>query len=242
MAQDDAQRINDFAVDDLHNRLIVLARRAGGSAYLTSYSLVDGSKEHEAVLSAPNAGKMSLAVARRADQAGIAIDSGGRGEKAEVYTCSIESSLTCSNVTRVDLAEQIGFLGRQVLVATSAFADNKKECLLTIDPVARSVKREYCSPSTGVHYAVGVVDQKYVVAFTGMSKRIWFSEEDKTVMNSFSVWREEDFQVAAVAKDSADYGAFQNALEIVASNTEMFFVAYERVSNSLTLYSIVDTN
>jgi hypothetical protein len=127
MAQRDTQHINDFAVDDLHNRLIVLARKRG-FAYLTFYSLVDRSKEWQSVLSAPNAGEMSLAVAPRADQVGIAIDCGGRGEKAQVYTCSIESSLTCSSVTLVDSVSQISFLGRQVLVAVSTFTDNKKEC------------------------------------------------------------------------------------------------------------------
>jgi hypothetical protein len=128
-----------------------------------------------------------------------------------------------------------------MLVAISTFADNKKDCVLTVDPTTRLVSREYCSP-IGVHYAVGVVNKRYVVAFTGVGKRNWFSEENKSVASSFSAWRAEISQVAAVAKDAADYGAFQNEIRIVASSTEPLFIAYQRVSNMLCLYSIADTN
>jgi hypothetical protein len=87
---------------------------------------------------------------------------------------------------------------------------------------------------------VGVVDKRYVVGFTGVSKRGWFSEENKSVASSFSVWRAEISQVAAIAKDPTDYGAFQNEIRLVASSTEPFFIAYQRVSNVLCLYSITD--
>jgi hypothetical protein len=129
-----------------------------------------------------------------------------------------------------------------MLIATSTFADNKKDCVLSIDRVTRSVSREYCSPSTGVHYAVGVADKRFVMAFTGVSKRGWFSEENKSVAASFSIWRAENSQVAAIAKDPTDYGAFQDEIRIVGSSTEPLFLAYQRVSNMLYLYSSTDPN
>ncbi len=243
MAQGDDQYINDFAVDDLRSRLLVLAARRDGSIRITAYSLLNGDKQQEAVLPAANAKRMSLAFAPKTGQIGIAVEVGSRsGGKADIYACSVESNLACTRVTQIDAVSQITFLGRQMLVATSTFADNKKDCVLTVDPTTRSVTREYCSPSTGVHYAVGVVDKRYVVAFTGISKRTWFGEENKSVTSSFSVWRAETSQVAAVAKDPSDYGAFQNEMRVVASNTEPLFIAYQRVSNVLCLYSIVDHN
>ena len=81
-----------------------------------------------------------------------------------------------------------------------------------------------------------------MVAFTGISKRKWFSEENKSVAASFSVWRAETRQVAAVAKDPTDYGAFQDEIRIVGSSKEPLFMAYQRVSNMLCLYSITDSN
>lgn len=243
MAQGNDQYINDFAVDDLRGRIFVLASGRNGSIRLTAYSLMTGEKEQESVLPATNAKRMSLAFAPKTGQIGIAVEVGSRaGGKADIYACSTQSNLACINVAQIDSVSQISFLGRQMLVATSTFADNKKDCVLTVDPVTRSVSREYCSPSTGVHYAVGVVDKRYVVAFTGVSKRTWFGEENKSVSSSFSVWRAETPQVAAVAKDPIDYGAFQNELRVVASDTEPLFIAYQRVSNVLCLYSITENH
>ncbi len=243
MAQVGDQYINDFAVDDLRGRLLVLASRRDGSIRLTAYSLLNGDKQQETVLPTTIATGMSFAFAPKTGQIGIAINiSVGSRNKADIYTCATDETLKCANVTQIDAVSQISFMGSQMLVATSTFADNKKECILTVDPTARSVSREYCSPSTGVHYAVGVVKERYVVAFTGISKRKWFSEENKSVAASFSVWRAETRQVAAVAKDPTDYGAFQDEIRIVGSSTEPLFIAYQRVSNMLCLYSIIDSN
>jgi hypothetical protein len=243
MAQVDDQHINDFAVDDLRGRLLVLASAKDGAIHLIAYSLRNGDKQQESVLPTRNAKRMSLAFAPKYGQIGVAVEVGSSsGGKADIYTCSAESKLACTHVAQIDAVSQLSFWGRQMLVATSTFADNKKDCVLTVDPITRSVTREYCSPSTGVHYAVGAVNERYVAAFTGVSKRTWFGEENKSVTSSFSVWRAETSQVAAVAKDSADYGAFQNEMRIVGSSTEPLFIAYQRVSNMLFLYSIADPN
>ena len=243
MAQVDDQIITDFAVDDPHGRVIVLSARRDGSIHLASYSLQKGERQQEAILPILNSPRMSMTVVPRTGQIGIAVDVASRSaNKADIYTCANDSDFVCTKVTQVDAASQITFLGRQLLVATNTFADTKKNCILTIDPVTREISRQYCSPSTGVHYAVGVVNKRYVVGFTGVSKRGWLSEENRSVESSFSVWRAETSQVAAVAKDPTNYGAFQNELRIVASSTEPFFIAYQRVSNVLCLYSIKDDN
>jgi hypothetical protein len=241
MAQGEGQYINDFAVDDLHDRLLVLASRSDGTIYLAVYSLLTGNKQQVAVLPATNGRRMSLGYAPKTGEIGISIEVGGRSEgKADIYACSAESSLVCTNVAQTDAVSQISFLGRQMLVATSTFADNKKDCILAVDLMTRAISRKYCSPSTGVHYAVGVVDNRYVVAFTGVSKRTWFGEENKSVSSTFSVWRDGTSQVVAVAKDPVNYGAFQNEMRVVASSTEPLFIAYQRVSNVLYLYSITE--
>lgn len=241
MAQGEGQNINDFAVDDLHDRLLVLASRSDGTIYFTVYSLLTGNKQQVAFLPATNGRRMSLGYAPQTGQIGIAIEVGGRTEgKADIYACSAESSLVCTNIAQADAVSQISFLGRQMLVATSTFADNKKDCIMAVDLMTRAISRKYCSPSTGVHYAVGVVDNRYVVAFTGVSKRTWFGEENKSISSTFSVWRDGTSQVVAIAKDPINYGAFQNEMRVVASSTEPLFIAYQRISNVLYLFSITE--
>jgi hypothetical protein len=244
MAEADGQVITDFAVDDSHGRVLVLSAQRDGSIHLASYALLKGEKQRDIVLPTVSSTKMSLAVAPRTGQIGISLDVANlSGNKADIYTCADAVDLGCIiKVARIDAVSQISFLGRQVLVATSTFADKKKDCILTVDPMTRVVSRGYCSPSSGVHYAVGVVDNNYVVGFTGVSRRNWLSEETTSVASSFSVWRAETSAVAAVVKDPIDYGSFQNEVRVVASNVKPLFIAYQRVSNVLCIYSISDHN
>jgi len=103
MAQGDDQYISDFAVVDLRGRFLVLASRSDGSIRLTAYSLLNGDKQQEAVLPVTNATRMSLALAPRTGQIGIAVDAGSRsGSKADIYSCTADSNLACTNVTQID--------------------------------------------------------------------------------------------------------------------------------------------
>jgi hypothetical protein len=239
LAQGGDHYIDDFAVDDLRERLFVLASERDGSLRLSLYSLANGDRQQDVVLPPKNAKRVSLALAPKTGQIGISVEAGRSGGKADIYICTAESDITCSNVAQIDAVSQISFQGGEILAAVNTFADNKKDCILRIDPIARAVRRQYCSPATGVHYAVGVVARTYVAAFTGVSKRAWFAEENRSVISSFSVWRVETSQIAGTGKALADYGSFQSEIRIAASNTMPLFIAYQRVSNMLCLYSIM---
>ena len=77
---------------------------------------------------------------------------------------------------------------------------------------------------------MGVVDKRYVVAFTGISKRKWFSEDDKSVAASFSVWRAEIPQVATVAKDPSRLWRFPGRDE---DRGKQYRAAFHYVSESI---------
>jgi hypothetical protein len=242
MASIKGQTIRDFAIDDIGGRVLVLASWRD-SIHLRVYSLMNGDKQQEVTLPATNAQNMSLSFAPKTRQIWIGVNVSSRGrDRTDIHACAAEAKLTCSKVTQIAAGLQIASLGTRLLVAANKFADDKKDCVQTVDPVTRSVSTEYCSPSTGVHFAVGVVSGNYVVGFTGMSKRALFSEEARSVASSFSVWRVETSQVAAVVKDQTDYGAIQNEVRIIGSRTEPLFLTYHRVSNALFLYSITDPN
>lgn len=242
LAHIEGETIRDFAIDDIGDRVIVLASRLD-SIHLRVYSLLNGVKQQEATLRATNAQDMSLAFAPRTSQLWIGINVGRRfGDRTDIHTCAVDVKLTCTKITQIAAGSQISVLGNRLLVAANKFADDKKDCIQTIDRATRSVSSEYCSASTGVHFAVGVVSGKYVVGFTGMSRRWLFREATKSVSSSFSVWRAEETEVAAVAKDPTDYGPIQNEVRIIGSRTEPLFLTYHGVSNALLLYSITDPN
>ena len=239
LARADDQIIMDFAVDDPRDRIFVLSIRKGNVLNLSSYSLSKGEKQQETTLSSINFSRMmSLAIAPQTGEIGIYVNIIERNrDKADIYICTDSSSLVCKKTAETHAATQISFLERQLLVVTNNFANNKKDCIVAVDSMTGQVSSAYCSP-TGVHYALGVVEGKYVVGFTGKSKRIWFLEEIKSVSSSFSVWRAGVSQVAAVVQDPNDYGSFQALLRVVGSNTNPFFIVYRYASNMLYLYSI----
>jgi hypothetical protein len=235
------QYIYDFAVDDQRGRVFVLALRGDDSPRLTSYSLVDGSQQQETVLPPTGERRMMLALVPKTGQVAVAVKRPNHGvEKSDIYACGSEAAPGCTHVAVIDGASQISIIGEELLVATNTFADRKKECLISLDLNTRSVSREYCSPATGVHYAVGVAAGRYVVAFTGIGKRLWWKEKNLVVENSFSVWRAGDPHIAAVAKDPENYGAKQTVVRVFASKAEPLFIAYVGESNVLYVYSIVD--
>ena len=240
LARADDQIIMDFAVDDQRDRIFVLSIRKGNVLNLSSYSMSKGEKQQETTLPSINFSRMmSLAIAPQTGAIGIYVNIIERNRsKADIYICTDSSSLACKKTAQTHSASQISFLERQLLVVTNNFANNKKDCIVAVDSMTgQVVSRAYCSP-TGVHYALGVVEGKYVVGFTGKSKRIWFLEENRSVSSSFSVWRAGVSQVAAVVQDPNDYGSFQALLMVEGSNTNPFFIVYRYASNMLYLYSI----
>lgn len=241
------QRIYDFAVDDLRSRVLVLSSRNDGSLRLTVYSMLDGAQQQEAILeyTHPLSFWMELALESKTGLVGVAVQGLRRSNKStDIFFCGSGTVFGCSNAEQVSQVGQIDFLGRELLLTSNNISEsrNKKDCIRSIDPTTHSISHEYCSPATGVHYAVGVVCNRYVVGYTGISKFMLLSEEIKYISNSFSVWRAGNRQVSAVTKNSTDVDLLLNAMRVVGSRTEPFFLVYNMAPNMLFLYSIVDTN
>jgi hypothetical protein len=235
------QHIYDFVVDDERGRIFVLSLLGDDSPRLRSYSLLNGSPQQEAVLPRTEGRRMSLALVPTTGQIAVAVDHYFRkGNKSDIYVCSSGGTLDCGSVALVEWVSQISILGNVLLVAPNIFPDRKKDCLVGVNLKTHSVADEYCSPSTGVHYAVGVADETYVVGFTGIGKRLWLREQNELVENSFSIWRAGDPHPAAVAKDPANFGGLESVARVFGCRTEPWFVAYIGESNVLYLYSIVD--
>ncbi|MGA7219444.1 MAG: hypothetical protein WBX38_14070 [Candidatus Sulfotelmatobacter sp.] len=236
------QYIYDFVVDDERGRIFVLSLRGDESPRLTSYSLLDGSQQQEALLTRTEGIRMSLALVPTTGQVAVAVDHRFRGDtKSDIYVCSSGETLYCRSVVQVEWASQISILGKELLIAPNIFPDRKTDCLVGVNLDTHAVARQYCSPSTGVHYAVGVANDSYVVAFTGVGKRLWLKEQNKVIENSFSVWRRGDTQIAAVAKDPTNYGGLQSVVRVFASRTQPWFIVYVGESNVLYLYSITES-
>jgi hypothetical protein len=234
------QTIYDFALDPTGHIIFVLSLHKDGALWLTSYSLLNGTqKQTTAVSSRSSFVRMSMALETNEGTIALGVTRANRsGDETEIYLCQQEPALACTSVAHVDPVSQMAFFGKQLLYVTLNFADRKQDCIMEVNTATGEKTRAYCSPATGVHYGMGVVTGKYIVGYTGTSKRGFFSEEIHTAKSTFSVWRGEGRDIAAVIEDPTPHGAFQNEIRIVTSSTGPVFAAYQRLSNTLRIYFI----
>jgi hypothetical protein len=233
--------VHDFAVDAERGRIFVALSHSDRSVSLAACSAQSGARFQEA----------SLDVNREWDHVHLDLEpvSGrvvisGIGKLNSLTLCEMTTGLQCRALgKRTDAGGQIAFLGRQLLtVSNYAFLLwSRSECIKVLNPENGVTNaKAYCSPSTGVHHAVGVVLQDYVVGFTGTTQHHAWGEYLTSIQSSFSVWRAENPKVAAVVHDPTDYGGEQAALRIVGSKTAPRFMTFSRSINELWAYSIQD--
>jgi hypothetical protein len=267
MAQLDGQIIADFAVDDLHSVIFVLSVQRDGSIHLSSYSLLNGKKQKDAVLPATYKNAVtyeSLESSLSLSQSGqIGLHIGGDTRyltHSGIYFCTDGSNLVCTKSpysTYYGLISQIHFLEQTLLIADDKLANGNWGCIESVDPNIKYSPirlyaellfhpRRYCVPRkvspSGVHYAVGVVEDKYVIGYTGTTTiRPFWDGFITPKSSSWSVWRADTTRVAAVVKEPVSYGMYQFSLRIVASTTEPLFMTYSHASNALYMYTIMDS-
>jgi hypothetical protein len=237
------QNIYDFSIDEQRSKIFVLSLRGDMSVRLAAYSLIDGSALQEITLSQTAWSGARLALEHKTGQVAVAnSQTTGHRYTSNINLCESAATLTCTKLGSVDPAAQMTFLGRQLLFATSNPANDKKDCIGSLNVSTRAISHDYCSPSTGVHFAVGVIIKRYVVGFAGTTKTHAFLERNSSIQSSFSIWRAENPKVEAVVNDPTDYGASQYEIRIAVSKTTAMFLTYAWRSNALYLYSIKDTN
>jgi hypothetical protein len=235
------QNIYDFAIDEQRSKIFVLSLRSDMSVKLATYALGNGSALQEITLSPTPWSGAKLALETKTGQVAVAnSQETGHRYASNINLCESAAALTCSSLGKVDPVSQMALLGRDLLFATSDPANDKKDCIGSLDVSTRVISHSYCSPSTGVHFALGVVLKRYVVGFTGTTKTHAFLERNSSIQSSFSVWRAENPKVEAVVNDPTDYGASQYELRIAVSKTAPMFLTYAWRSNALYLYTIKD--
>lgn len=243
VADEKSQNIYDFTIDDQRDTIFVLSLRSDMSVRLAAYALKDGAKLQEIVLSQAPSGGAQIALESRTGQV-VVTESHQSGHEylTRIRLCQHTSLFSCSDLASIEPVSQMAFLGRQLLVATRNSATDKKDCILGVNTSTRITSHSYCSRRTGVHFAVGVILDRYVVGFTGTTKTHAFLEYNTPIQSSFSIWRAEEPKVVATVIDPTDYGASQYEVRVGVSRTTPRFLTYATGSNALYVYSIMDSN
>jgi hypothetical protein len=246
------QKTYELALDEARNRVLLLSSRSGsqyplsysGSLWLTSYSLLDGMEQQDVQLGSlglvdhaelgfdPELGKVAVSMTYR----------GHNPWTSDIYLCNDDNLTGCAQAAEVDPVSQMSFFGNKLLFVVDRY-DRKEDCVMGLDLNTHAVTRDYCAPATGVRFALGVVNSKYIVGFTGTRRSAGFlSEGYVNVQNSFSLWEAVNPRVRDTAKYLLNTGVLQRSMRVVVSTTEPLFLAYSEPEQyhqvELNLYSV----
>jgi hypothetical protein len=232
-------RIYDFAVDQTLHQVFVVAQADDGAQYLISYNIADGRQLERFEMSSTAIQNAQIAIDQRTRRIGLTqINLNHSGYSTAVYGCRYDAGITCQHVATIGQTSQIAIAGSEVFAASGLLDDDRHQCLTSVNISNQTVASLYCSPETGVHNAVGALDGKYVIAYTGRSKRLHFKEETVSLASSVSVWRIEDGRVATAAAQKLGAGLFQGAARIVCSTSANQFLLFSETSNIAYDYRI----
>jgi hypothetical protein len=232
--------IYDFAVDETLKLVFVASRTNPDVQYLTTFDIISGKQVGQTTISSGTADNVQIAIDSRTKEVAV-VESRleHSGYKTDVYACGYMQTMTCAYVVTLQQTSQIAMWGRDVFLASGLLADDRRVCITSVNFGTHAVAHQYCSPRTGVHYGVGVIDGRYVIGYTGIGKSFAWKEATLTKSNSVSVWRYEDGTVAAKALQEGAGGPFQSGARIACGKSPRFLL-YSELSNVAYFYSISD--
>jgi len=238
LASGPPQQIYDFAVDEERDKIVVLSLNLDQAVHVTVYSLRTGAQQQSETLPGDDLSTMNLALDSINGKFAVNIVRRKRsGESSEIQICDTKGPSMCSKLsTHADISEA-SFLGNQLLMVP-ADTESKKSCVLGTAASGNAVSSQYCFPASGVHIALGVVDQRFVVAYTGLSHYSALREESTTISNSYSVWEAEHRLPGATIEGPPAVDASQRFGRIVTATSVPMFLIYQVHSRELALYSI----
>jgi hypothetical protein len=233
------QKIYDFAVDDVRKRVLVASGSDRDIQYLTMFDMVSGKQLAQTRTSSGALDTVQIAVDSRTKRVAIAESRlEHSGYKTNLYGCTYAETMNCEYTVTLRQVSQIDIWGAEVFLASGLLADDRHICLTSVNLSSHLIEHRYCDPQTGVHYGVGVLDGKYVVAYTGVGKSLAWKEVTLTASNSVSVWKYESGTVAAKDVQEGADGPFQRGVRIACSKAATRFLLYSETSNIGYVYSI----
>ncbi len=218
--------IRDFAIDEQHNRLYVLAEHEGGSLTLEMVSL-DGAGSKK--VSLPERGLAFSPLAYRAASDLLAVGfsrATGLGERTDInfyLGSSLTSERQVKGLPRID---GMLFVGSKLLAAPGYSGFGKQECILGVDSQTGATSREFCSGSTGVDFSLASVSNRYLVAGTGVNRPRLFSDIVESISSSLSIWNIDTHKLLKTIALPSGFTSALAGVTIVGTDTGCF-VAYQ---------------
>lgn len=226
----------DFEIVENEDLLFVVRQRQRNEIWLDRYKLSSGAKIDSLLLSANGIGPFHLAVDSQRQLAFISLKpKGTRSDEDTLVVCHYGFSAPCRHIRGIPPIAKMQMWNEQLVAVTSRFADSKRECILSFQSDA--MEPRYCAPKSGVHYAICVVNKKYLIGYTGTAKFTW-NEKLVTKSSNISIWTEHGRNPIGQTDFPMTDPGFQNFIKMMGSSETSAFMAYKVAGNVIEVYKI----
>jgi len=229
--------IRDFAIDESRDVLYLLEEHSNGSSTLDEVTISKGDRIKETVLPDGMFAYSPLAYRSASSLLAVAFArTGGFAEKTDLVFYDGSTLEVVKRVSDLPRIDGLVFFGSKLLAAPGYAGYKKQECILSVDLQTFKSDKDFCSPNTGVHSSVAIVNNIYLVAATGINRPKLFSDLVESVSSSLSVWSVETRKLLTTLPLPPDFTSWLSGVTILGSSGGCF-VAYQSAGVSPVVIS-----
>jgi hypothetical protein len=230
--------IRDFAIDESRDRLYLLAEHVNGASTLEELTISTGARINEVTLTEPMLAYSPLAYRSEGSLLVVAFArTGGFAEKTDLVFYDGSTLEVVKRVSDLPRIDGLVFFGSKLLAAPGYAGYKKQKCILSVDLQTFKSDKNFCSPNTGVHSSVAIVNNIYLVAATGINRPKLFSDTPiESVSSSLSVWSVETRKLLTTLPLPPDFTSWLSGVTILGSSGGCF-VAYQSAGGSPVVIS-----
>jgi hypothetical protein len=245
LAVPDGVFLDDLAVTPSSDRVYTVGANQRGNLIIESYSAITGDSLNQTEVAAGfKYPSLSLVVARNDRWLAVTVkDPGDHKTRGAIVLCRLDVQPSdCKVVLQRDFVGQGAFLYNSFLFVSSVLATSStSECIHSLNLSTMTVDaRALCAKGQPAHYAMAVLGEDRVVAFTGYAKRNGYTENTTPVTNNLSVWSIEPKQMTALVEGTPSR-FLQTQTQIIAATQGLErFLTFQQLSDTITLYQLSD--
>jgi hypothetical protein len=167
----------------------------------------------------------------------------GGSSRGAIAICQEQGTTSCKTAQVKKPVGKLAFKrDDEALFVSSSFADHsfssRHDCINSISISTLAVDQHAYCADTGAHYALALIQDRFLLAYSGYATFNPITETTRNVTNIISVWDSESRRIVAVAKFTGTQ-ASQNGMRIVASAAgEKQFLVFNTFGADVLLFDL----
>jgi hypothetical protein len=234
----------DFVASEDGERVYVVGLTRGKGVSLTQYAFSTSTLVRQSILpELDDCYPISLALALNGASVDLAIyGSVGGGSYGVIAVCQDHDTLSCRSIRSKNGVGQLEFsTSGNALFVSSSFADrslgSRHDCIRRLSVATLQVNQHAYCTEYGAHYALAIIQNRFVLGYSGYATYNWVTETTKNLTESVSIWDAASGRLLAVAKCPSTLGSPQTAVKIIPERSgKMQFLVFNTFGADIFLF------